>query len=639
MLDFLELEETVGKAWHRLVGGAATYARYPDHAVALADLGGSLAVMFRGLGGEAGVQISTAVARRSQHRLGWLQRIGLGEEKIDQPRRDGATLFLPERIALFPDPSLNRALYLWLAAWFAVVPVEAIEDRDPLCHDILLLRRAATTIRAVVAAFPGLSADYRRLGAAVALARPVRPMPKSEREVESIVLALLMGADNPPAGLLWDIVQSRSGFVLHAPVGYQPFLPCPLWGDAWLREASPPRKDADETASGKATLPVDTRRRFAVREQADQRRDERDPLALNRFEKILAMAEMVQVNRPQDDDEDDEAEKAADDFEELTVGQRSGKPASRLRFDLDLPPEAVEASPIVAELSYPEWDYRKARLVPDQCRVLAGTAPSEGEAWEPDAEARARIRLVKRRFETLRPRQEILRAQPDGADLDLDALVRARCDIAAGGPGTDRVHLAARPLGRDLAVALLVDVSLSTDAWVAGRRVLDVEKEALLVLAHGLAACGDSHAILTFTSRRRSWVRVDTVKDFDEPLGATVERRIGALKPGYYTRMGTAIRHAASRLAARPTRRKLLLVLTDGKPNDVDHYEGRFGIEDTRMAVREARRGGTTVFGVTIDAKAQSYFPTLFGIGGYAIVDDVARLPAALPRIYREVVR
>jgi nitric oxide reductase NorD protein len=184
-----------------------------------------------------------------------------------------------------------------------------------------------------------------------------------------------------------------------------------------------------------------------------------------------------------------------------------------------------------------------------------------------------------------------------------------------------------------------VDVSLSTDAWVDNRRILDVEKEALLVLSHGLAACGDSHAIMTFTSRRRSWVRVETVKDFDEPLNEPVLRRISALKPGFYTRIGAAIRHATARLAERPNRQKLLLVLTDGKPNDIDHYEGRFGIEDTRRAVMEARRAGVCVFGVTVDRDAQSYFPTLFGRGGYAIVGQIAKLPSALPAIYRHLLR
>jgi len=203
---------------------------------------------------------------------------------------------------------------------------------------------------------------------------------------------------------------------------------------------------------------------------------------------------------------------------------------------------------------------------------------------------------------------------------------------------SDRIYQASRRQGRDLAVMLLVDVSLSTDGWIDNRRVLDVEKEALTVLAHGLAACGDDHAILTFTSRRRDWVRVETVKGFDESFGPAVTRRISALKPGFYTRIGAAVRHATAKLNERPNRHRLLILLTDGKPNDVDHYEGRYGIEDTRRAVQEARRSGAAVFGVTVDREAQDYFPALFGRGGYAIIDHIAKLPAALPSLYRHLV-
>lgn len=592
--------------------------------------------MFRALGGETGVQIASASARRTGHRLGWRQRIGLGDERLEQPGRDAATIFLPDRIAIFPDRALNATLYRWLAAWFAAAPIEAIAEADPLRRDLSMLRRASETAVWVLTQFPGLVADYAQLAAATAKARPRRPLPRVEQEIEQIVLALL-GAGRGPSGRLWPAMMGTGPLPDKAPPGYRSILPCPLWGDCWTRELSPAHTDEDECAPGAAAAAKDDRKRFAVRERGDDA-NRRDPFVLNRFEKILAMAEMVNVDRPADDSEDEDAQKAADDLEEITLSRRSGKPASRFKFDLDLPPEALDGSRLNAELTYPEWDYRSGSYLPDHCRVLAGAAPERGENWTPDETMRRHVRQVRRRFEALRPRRELMRAQADGDELDLDALVRARCDLRAGSSaGLDRVHMAMRPQGHDLAVTLLVDVSLSTDAWVDGYRVLDVEKEALLVLAHGLSACGDHHSILTFTSRRRSWVRLEAVKAFGEPMSGAVERRIGALKPGYYTRIGAAVRHAAAELARQPQRKKLLLVLTDGKPNDVDHYEGRFAVEDTRKSVQEARRLGIAVFGVTIDATAQTYFPTLFGRGGYAIVGNIKRLPAALPAIYRQV--
>jgi nitric oxide reductase NorD protein len=237
----------------------------------------------------------------------------------------------------------------------------------------------------------------------------------------------------------------------------------------------------------------------------------------------------------------------------------------------------------------------------------------------------------------MRPRRQVMTGQPDGDELDLSALVRSVADRRAGGIGSDRVYTAVRNVARDLSVCALVDVSLSTDSYVEERRVLDVEKEALLAFTHGLSACGDEHAILTFTSHRRQRVDIRMVKDFEETLDARVVRRIQALKPGSYTRMGAAIRHATALLEKRPHTHRLLLVLTDGKPNDIDHYEGRYAIEDTRVAVQEARRAGLRLFGVTVDAQGRDYLPYIFGPGAYAIFPHVARLPAALPAIYRQL--
>src|SRR5690349_3555574 len=166
MLDFLELEETVGRAWHRLVGGTASYPVYAEHAVWLAEVRSRIAIMFRALGGETGVQIASASARRAGHRLGWRQRIGLGDERLEQPGRDAATIFLPDSIAIFADRELNAALYRWLAAWFAYAPTDTIAETDPLRRDLLTLRRTSEIAVLVLTECPGLAEDYARLAAA-----------------------------------------------------------------------------------------------------------------------------------------------------------------------------------------------------------------------------------------------------------------------------------------------------------------------------------------------------------------------------------------------------------------------------------------------------------------------------------------
>jgi nitric oxide reductase NorD protein len=485
----------------------------------------------------------------------------------------------------FPDRQLNRDLYIWLAAAMALMELEAPDGTDPLRRDLLRIETAQATVLRVIAAFPGLGATYRRLCAATLAERARGILPAVEQLVENRILGLLKTG----AGLKDDMPPAI--FPHHAPAGYQPMMGVPLWPEFHVRsETDTTIEDAARDGTQDQGL-AGNARYLATRQARDERKGERSPFILNRFEKILAMAEMVNVDRPTDDSEDSDS-KAADDLDEMKLGQRRERPSSKFRFDLDLPPEMIDLSEMAAEISYPEWDYRKGRYLENYTSVLATPAEALGERGVLDNETRSLVRKVRRQFEVLRPRHELLKAQLDGSELDLDAVIRSRADLAAGGQGSDRIHQMSRPLAPDLATTILVDVSLSTDAWVDNRRVLDVEKEALLVLAHGLAACGSTHSILTFTSRRRSWVRIETVKGFDETMSRATEDRIAGLKPGYYTRMGAAIRHAAAGLQKQPSRKKLLLVLTDGKPNDIDHYEGRFALEDTRKAVQEARRNG-----------------------------------------------
>lgn len=625
--EIFELEERVGRFWHRLVGERPSWPRHPEAAVSLDSVRGQLAVFFRGLGGDKGVAVTAQSARTSAHRLTWKQRVGMEDERLVVASRDEVSLSLPDSLDVFADPRHNRDLYFWLAAFFAALEPAETAPADPLRADIAFLIRARRASDAVLAQFPGMAARHRLLCERLRALRPQRPLAGVEAQVEAMVMSMLGGEAAPD--LPADAV---------APAGYKPFLPVPLWGEALHRppEHRPTDEETAEPGAKKEEQDTEDKRRRAERKRQDNA-DRKDPLILNRFEKVLAFADMVNVNRGADDPDEEEAKRAAEEMDKIVISSHGKKAATKLKFDLDLPPEATDPTRLTGGRLYPEWDHRAASYHRDHCQVVTRTAPEDGETWVPDEQAKRRIRQVKRQFEALRTKALILRAQMDGSELDTEAVVRARTDLAASGQCSDRVWMQRRPMERDLAVAVLVDSSLSTDSWVENRRVLDVAKEALAVFAHGLAACGDPFAIYGFTSRKRAWVRVDTLKDFDETMGETVMRRIGAMKPGYYTRIGAALRHATAELEARPNRHRLLLVITDGKPNDIDHYEGRYGIEDTRKAIQEARAKGLAVFGVTIDRKAQTYFPHLFGRGGFAIVHHLAQLSAALPRVYRHL--
>jgi nitric oxide reductase NorD protein len=264
-----------------------------------------------------------------------------------------------------------------------------------------------------------------------------------------------------------------------------------------------------------------------------------------------------------------------------------------------------------------------------------------GTVFVPAPALRSTARQLRRRLEVLRDAPHLQHGQESGDDIDLDAWVRLH--------GDDQGHLRSdtpavytrRTRGeRSLATLLLADLSLSTDAYASDdARVIDVIRDALYVFGEALSAVGDPFAMWGFSSVRRQNVRMQHLKGFDERWSEVTRARVGAIRPGYYTRMGAAIRHATAQLGPRPERRRLLMLLTDGKPNDLDVYEGRYGLEDTRHAVHEARAAGLTPFCVTIDAAAHDYLPMLFGRQGYAMVhrpqDLVRRLTQAWTTLAR----
>jgi len=640
----------VGRAWHRWATSAASWPEHPDAAVALDEVLGPLAVFFRAAGGDPGLGLGALAARESGHRLRLRQRLGGARETVSGSRLDGEALLLPPTLALFPQRRHNRLLFFWLAAHAACLEAAPAPD-DPLQRDLLVLCTAQEATRRACGRFPGLRRHYDELCAELLRLRPVRRLPPAEEALEVLIVEALGGvpAAPPERSALADWLCHCRGVLTgevplsarEAPRGYRPPLPVPLWAaTAVAPAAAQPRPDAAPEAADPAapTEQVAPGKRRAERRRQDQAERD-DPLVFNRFEKLLSMAEMVNVNRLVDDEKDDNAARHAEQLEEMTLSPHQQQAAARLRVELDLARDEAVGGSLEATLTYPEWHYRERRALPDHCAVIAAVQPlAAADGWQPDATTRRRIRRVRRQFEALRPQRQLVRGQFDGSELDIDAVVRAIADQRAGGQGSDRVFMEQREQARDLAVSALIDVSLSTEAWLEDRRVIDLEKEALLVLAHGIAACGDPFSIHSFTSRRRDRVWVNTLKDWHETLGPLVEERIGALRPGAYTRMGAAIRHLTRLLAKRPQRHRLLLLLTDGKPNDTDYYEGRYAIEDTRRAVLDARQQGVRVFAVTIDSEARYYLQRIFGEGAYSIVARPLQLVTALPAIYRQLI-
>ena len=629
-----EPEETIGKLWHTLASRLDAPEVHEGAAVDLSQVAGRLAVLFRGLGGNPGVELRPVSPEVSHHRLSWRRRLGTEVELTPRASYDGEVLRLPDSLAVFPAREANGALYVWLAAAAAHAGTR-IDATDPLRADLCALSAARDMVAATLDDAPGLRPLYSELCKGVLHQRDLPDLPPVEAAVEEVVRNML-GDPAPLSARARQLLSPDDD--LNAPRGYQPFRPVPLWPE--LRAVSKSEHHEVENPETEGPPEESSEKTHRARRRKSDQAERNDSFILHKFEAILSWAEFLNLNRRVDDDDPDNAKKAADDQDEIGLGQISKAPPTRLKLHLDLAPEDVNRERLSGRILYPEWDVRTGQYLPDHVNVLLSDADIRADAAEfgKDPATARRIRAVKRQFEALRPGRVMTRGHLDGDQLDIEAAVRAETDRRASGEGNERVWMQSRPVARDLAVSILLDVSRSTESAVTGRAVIDIEREALAALAWGLNACGDDFAIHAFSSLKRQRVFVQRCKRFDEPMGSLVEQRIASLRPGHYTRLGAAIRHCSADLADQSRKRRLLLVITDGKPNDLDHYEGRHGIEDTRQAVAEARRSGQSVFGVTIDKTGKSWFPRMFGQGGFAVVPDPHRLTMALPQIYRQLV-
>jgi nitric oxide reductase NorD protein len=335
------------------------------------------------------------------------------------------------------------------------------------------------------------------------------------------------------------------------------------------------------------------------------------------------------------------AESADTDGEEMLEGDERWMRGESAEQDLEPGEEAFE---------YDEWDRDLADTRVGWCRVVEKRTRRGDRSFVELTRTRYRgvISSIRHQFQLMKP--ESLRRvtnELDGDDYDLNALIDYVIDRRADGHQSERVYTKRLRRERDVAVSFLLDQSSSTARTIGrhplqpythpGRRIIEVEKEGLVLMSEALEAVGDPYSIYGFTSEGRRNVKFYVVKDFGEPYAEEVERRIGGINYQNNTRLGAAIRHAAARLRRQEARTRLLIVLSDGRPYDHDYGDARYAREDTREALRQARLDGITPFCITIDRDSEAELRDLYGEVGYTIIDDVLTLPERLPAIYRRL--
>ena len=312
-------------------------------------------------------------------------------------------------------------------------------------------------------------------------------------------------------------------------------------------------------------------------------------------------------------------------------------------------PEQVLSEGEVA-FNYDEWDRELTDHRLGWCRVVEKKVKHGDRNFVEHTKERHKgvISSIRHQFQLMKPENLIrISSEVDGEEFDLNAVIDYVIDRRADGQQSERIYTKRLRRRRDVAVSFLLDQSSSTARTIGrhplqpytrpGRRIIEIEKEGLVLMSEALEAVGDVYSINGFTSEGRRNVKFYVVKDFDEKYSEEVKRRIGGITYQNNTRLGAAIRHATARLGKQEARTRLLIVLSDGRPYDHDYGDARYAREDTREALRQAKIEGITPFCITIDRESEAELRDLYGDIGYTIIDDVLSLPERLPGIYRRL--
>ncbi len=559
--------------WHNAVFGLAGRLRHPEAAVSLISQQKAVELYHHILGEDAQRPVTALGDAESKDGerpvttsagmdlMGWIDPHGV---------------HLPQLINRYPDASLNRDLFYWLAAFFG--SRQSLTGQQQLAVGVRHLLVGVAVSQRVTAQYPGLQARYSRLCAAE-LHQRRSLLPKlghgtgRVHQLESAIRFALGGDDEPIDPWLREaMAQAQQGEVLSPPTPWSkrmtPFLPVPLWR-------------RPERGTRGLRVPW-IKRRLPYR--LDEKRKKIDKPRKHRPDSAIA-------NSSED--------------------------------------ENVHL--------YNEWNHETGAYLQDWCRVVEhAPLPSEAQiAASADDSDRLLARQVRQRFEAFRQIRGWKRHLDSGEEVDIDAFVNSAADRLACGFSDTGLYRQRHFQERDLCVAVLMDLSRSTSERIGEHKVIDIARRSVAILADALEALGDDFALFGFSSDSRQRISCTGIKQFDESCDAEIHARLRCVKPGNYTRMGAPIRHIGEKLKTRMNRQKILLLLTDGKPYDpTDRYEGAYAIEDTRRALLEQRMHGVHCVGLTIESQGREHLPRLFGPGHYAVFSHPEALPSLLPALY-----
>ena len=560
--------------------------------------------------------------------------------EADIPYTDTETIYLPPLLASLPTPQQNFLLYkalvalLWAQTRFGTFRVKLSDQlqQQPEQENFLALFQSLETLRleaCLARELPGLFRDMQSLKTSLAQNNlPAAYQPLAKR---------LAQADTTAEDVLQLTCEHFGTLQPLPPVCYQPSLQIEEV-EACMAKRIETEKVRIRINLAKILEEMQKENRafeqqehkFDVKKNPDPTTPEGFQIELTLDDQPIAPPEEIKVLS------NSIIQDLGDIPDDYLVPAGEGEYDPRLFEDKQQDPDDVWTGTYHEEgaFLYKEWDYRRQHYRKNWCAVReVNITPVYDDFVDSTLHKYSGlVKHLRKTFEAMRDEDRLLKRQVYGDGVDIDALVEALADAHDGSEMSDRLFTRMHRVERNIAVVFMVDMSGSTKGWIN-----EAERESLILLAETLETLGDRYAIYGFSGIARKRCEIYRIKEFDEPYNEEIKARISGIQPKDYTRMGFAVRHLSHILNEVEARTRILITLSDGKPDDYDNYRGDYGIEDTRRALLEARRDGIHPYCITIDREARDYLPHLYGPAAYTVIDEVRQLPLKVSDIYRRL--
>ncbi len=599
------MEDRVGLVWHKLIT-KYTQPNYPESVIYLEGIDKVLSIFFRGVGGHKSKSIKSINLKEYQGKRKLIQKIAGVGKQFCVAEINSDNVFLPNKIDVFPSKELNKKLYFWQIMMSAYYNPKLGWQQSNI-----------EATKHILQNYPSLKPSYNEM---LVLIIKLRKSYKNKKLRDKEI----------------TFVESvKNGLLKNNNIQVNELLPFVLWVYP-TKELEKVKASDDDNIQQENQQEAEKKEQIKSQKKAKKiEKEENDTDGLLMFlpEALPAWEEHVNVDRTEDDEFDENAAFIANNIEEMTIGDKAEGLSSRLKVDLDLPSADADDYPIGKGIYLPEWNFKKQIYLQKYCLLQPLLAKDLGSPEMPK-NLQPLIKKLKAQLNLFLLNQYKQKRQDAGEEINIDAWIEFATEPNKAGLNQNFYNSNQRQ-NRELSTLILADLSLSTETYVDDEtRIIDVVRDTLLIFAESINTLGDKFGLFGFSSVKNKMIRYHILKNFNEEYKPNIIQRINAIKPGFYTRLGAAVRQSIEVLEKQKTENKLLLIVSDGKPNDLDRYEGRYGVEDTKKAIDEAKKKGITPFCVTIDSESHSYLNYIFGVNNYTIVKNSKKLPQILPSIY-----